>query len=343
MNTPLISVVMSVYNGFPYLPKAVESVLNQTCTDFEFIIIDDCSTDDTYRYLSSLKDKRIRLLHNEKNAKLPASLNRGISAARGRYIIRMDADDICLPDRFKKQAAYMDAHPEAAMAYCDVLHFCDNKIDFTLNANSHRPEDIKSTLLFYNIVNHSGVIFRTSAIRGYSYNPDYTVTEDLELWLRLSRKHSIHYIPEPLVLYRVHAAQTTTAQRRLQNQQEMQMKKPLLNELTGGCTPKQFHLHQAISSKQTYVSCKTTLNWLHYLKQKNKKTALYQKSSLDKILLRMFLVTAVRNHYQMRDFIRGILSFSPLTILSFGTGFVRDSAINVFWFFIGARKVKNLL
>src|SRR3989338_10709157 len=109
--TAKISVIMSVYNGMPYLPEAVKSILNQTYKNFEFIIIDDASTDQSTKYLRFLKDKRIKLIKNSKNLGLAASLNKALKFAKGEYIARMDADDISLPKRFEKQVKFFKKHP----------------------------------------------------------------------------------------------------------------------------------------------------------------------------------------------------------------------------------------
>lgn len=343
MSTPLVSVVMSVYNGLPYLKASVESILNQTYSHFEFIIIDDCSTDGSLNYLSSLTDKRIRLLHNSKNLKLSASLNLGIQASRGRYILRMDADDISFSDRLEKQVRYMEHHPEAAMAYCDMLYFDSTGILPDFNTNSHNPEDIRTTLLFYNVVNHNGVIFRRNIISKYTYNPDFTVTEDLDLWIRFSKKHSIYYMPQNLVLYRVHKTQATQSQRPLQFTQEAQIKRSLLKELLGTCTPKQEKLHQAISSKRVPVSSGLTLSWLHYLDQQNGKTGLYPRNRLRKMLLRMFLTVAVYNKYEKKECISGLLSFGPITALSFFLSIIYNGAVDFFFLLVDTRKGRRLL
>ena len=110
-----ISVVMAVYNGEKYLRSAIDSILSQTYIDFEFIIIDDCSTDNTANILESYTDSRIQIIRNEKNLRLPASLNKGLKIAKGKYIARMDADDIAMPDRFEKQVKYLEAHQEVAV------------------------------------------------------------------------------------------------------------------------------------------------------------------------------------------------------------------------------------
>lgn len=112
---PEISVVLSVYNDAKYVGVAIESVLAQTFTDFELIIIDDASTDESLSIARDFADERIRIVENEENLGLTKSLNKGISLAQGKYIARMDSDDICLPTRFEKQVAYLDAHPDVGV------------------------------------------------------------------------------------------------------------------------------------------------------------------------------------------------------------------------------------
>ena len=120
---PDISVIMSVYNGETYLKEAIESVRNQTFKNWELIVINDCSTDSTAEILAdfSLKDERIKVHTNEVNLRLPTSLNKGISLSAGKYIARMDADDICLPDRFEKQYKFMEENSDVALSSCRFM------------------------------------------------------------------------------------------------------------------------------------------------------------------------------------------------------------------------------
>ena len=116
-NTPEISLIMSVYNGEDYLREAIDSVLMQTFSAWEFIIINDCSTDGTAEILSeyAARDERIKVYTNEVNLRLPSSLNKALSYAQGKYIARMDADDICLPDRLEKQYEFMEKNPDTLL------------------------------------------------------------------------------------------------------------------------------------------------------------------------------------------------------------------------------------
>ena len=108
MNEPMVTVLMAVYNGEKFLKEAMESILTQTFTDFEFLIINDGSTDNSVKIIEEFNDPRIRLIHNEKNLKLIASLNKGISLAKGKYIARMDCDDISMPYRLEKEVDFLE-------------------------------------------------------------------------------------------------------------------------------------------------------------------------------------------------------------------------------------------
>lgn len=122
MNKPFVSVLISVYNGEEFLQEAMDSVISQTFSDWECIVIDDCSDDRTAGILKEYakRDKRIRFYRNEVNKRLPGSLNRALELARGYYVIRMDADDVCRRDRFEKQIGFMEKHPELSMSCCKI-------------------------------------------------------------------------------------------------------------------------------------------------------------------------------------------------------------------------------
>ena len=120
-----ISVVMSVYNGEKYLREAIDSILSQTYQNFEFIVIDDCSSDNTSYILKSYTDARMQIIRNDRNLKLPASLNKGLKIAKGKYIARMDADDIAMPDRFAKQVEYLEEHSDVAVVGGSFSNSCN--------------------------------------------------------------------------------------------------------------------------------------------------------------------------------------------------------------------------
>lgn len=207
MNKPKISVIMAVYNTEKYLPSAIESILGQSYDNFEFIIIEDGSTDKSLEIIKSYKDQRIKLVENGKNMGHTYSLNCGLDLACGEYIARMDSDDISLPKRFAKQVKFMDLHREIAVCGTWVKTF-GKGVNFT-NRYLTDPEDIKANLLFYTSLAHPTVMIRKSVLN--KHNLKYAIerdrdenTEDYGLWLKLAQLEKLTNIPEVLLLYRMH-------------------------------------------------------------------------------------------------------------------------------------------
>lgn len=206
--TPKISVLMSVYNGSPYLQESVESILNQTFSDFEFIIIDDCSIDNSRKIIEEYakKDRRITLIVNEENLGLTKSLNKGLKVAKGEYIARQDADDISLPKRLEKEVFVLAKHSDVVLVSCEM-----EEIDAEGNITgiSRRACDsnlVAWHLLFHNhLGGHSQVMFRREpTINLGGYCEDYRYAQDYELWGRLLKLGKIVILPDVLLKQRSH-------------------------------------------------------------------------------------------------------------------------------------------
>ena len=203
MGNPKITVLMPVYNGETYLAEAIESILNQTFADFEFLIIDDGSTDTTWNILINFHDPRIRLVKNNQNIGITKTLNKGLQLARGNYIARMDADDICFPKRLQCQKTFLDENLNFAMvgSWIEIIDEIGRKIkriNFPIV-----PYLLKWRLLYTNTFAHSAVMFRKNAVLGISgYLDNYKHTEDYDLWSRLSIHWEIANIPVVLVSWR---------------------------------------------------------------------------------------------------------------------------------------------
>jgi len=196
-----VSVVMGVYNGEPFVGEAIESILNQTYTDFEFIVIDDGSTDSTWDTIQSYasRDKRVKAVKNESNIGLTRSLNKGIAMAGGEYIARQDADDISMPERFARQVEYLDRHPDTAVVGT-IVEVIDGegkhrrKMDLSISAESVRIE-----LKERNPMVHGSVMMRKFDFENAGgYREFFRYTQDLDLWLRLSEKRNIANLPDRL-------------------------------------------------------------------------------------------------------------------------------------------------
>ena len=203
-----ISVIMPAYNAEKYINEAIDSILAQTFTDFEFIIIDDGSTDSTCAIVESYSDSRIRFFKNEHNLGVAATLNRGLDLARGEYIARMDADDISLPTRFEKQAAYMDEHPDVVVLATNVRIIGKN---IKAWPSSHTNAELKVDMLFNCCLCHPTVMMRADIIRHNQilYDDSFNKMEDYELWDRLIQKWDFACLRNIEYLYRIHGSQVS--------------------------------------------------------------------------------------------------------------------------------------
>lgn len=199
------SVLMSAYNAEKTIAEAIESILEQTFGDFEFIIIDDASTDKTLEIIRKYKDSRIRLFSNLYNIGLTRSLNRGLKIAKGEYIVRMDSDDISLPTRLEKQICYMDQNRNVALSSCSNIAF---GAECKKNIINYDEKTIKALLIFNSVLPHPGFIFRQTLIKeGYKYNKFFKYAQDYEFQVHVSRKYTITCLRECLVKYRTSAEQ----------------------------------------------------------------------------------------------------------------------------------------
>lgn len=202
--TPRISVVMSVYNGEKYLEEAIQSILRQTYQDFEFIIVNDCSTDKTSEILKSFKDSRIKVINNPENMGLTKSLNKGVKNAKGKYIARMDADDISLPHRFETQIKFLEENPEYALVGSSFYQIDDTGKTVFWTKVLIRDAEIRRDLKRQNWFGHGSVLIRKSAfIECNGYDEDFKYAQDYDLWLRISERFKIANIEEPLYCWRL--------------------------------------------------------------------------------------------------------------------------------------------
>lgn len=205
MKVPEVSVLMPVYNIELYLREAIDSILQQTFTNFEFIIVNDGSTDRTEEIVLSYKDERIRYYRNDKNSGVIYTLDRAMHLSKGKYLARMDGDDISLPDRLQKQYDYMQKNN------CDVVASCVQLIDKDGKDIGYWDEDkknisakaIKNYLPINNCIAHPTVMMKSEILKKYKYNPKQRHNEDYDLWLRIiADGGSIQKIEEPLLMHR---------------------------------------------------------------------------------------------------------------------------------------------
>ncbi len=206
--TPSISVIMPAYNTSPHLAEAIQSILAQSFTDFELLVINDGSTDGSADIVRSYRDARVALIENPVNKGLAYSLNRAIGLAHGKYIARMDADDIAHVDRLKKQYEFMEDNTAI-----DVCGTWAETIDARPKIMRYPScdEEIKSTLFFKTAFAHPTVMFRASSLKDGGWQYADVVAEDYDLWCRMAWRFRMANLPEVLLHYRIHPQQITAA------------------------------------------------------------------------------------------------------------------------------------
>lgn len=207
----LISVILPVYNGEKYLKEAIQSLLSQTYSHFEIIAYDDGSTDSSLEIIRSFQDKRIRLFKNDENCGLITTLNKALGEARGEFIARMDADDICLPDRFEKQINYFKWN-DIDILGTEICFINEEGKTLGRGVGKYPGMEISPyTFLQRCPIYHPTVMFKKKIVKQKDfYDHGFPHAEDYELWMRLSKHHKLDLIDEPLLFYRVHGESITS-------------------------------------------------------------------------------------------------------------------------------------
>lgn len=222
----LVSVIMSNYNtSEEYLREAIESILNQTYSDFEFIIVDDCSTDNSLDIINSYTDPRIVILKNEKNLGITKSLNRALKIAKGEFVARMDGDDIALPERLEKQVDFLRADPDVIVCGTWVELFGNGASEYNEKTSCKKLPDRETlciNLLFGNHLNiiHPTAMFNHRLLKanGITYNEDYIYAQDYRMWVECSKVAKLANVPEILFKYRIHGNAVSVSKKAVQTE-----------------------------------------------------------------------------------------------------------------------------
>lgn len=287
----LVSVIMSNYNTpEEYLRSAIESILNQTYQNFEFIIIDDHSTDDSLQIIESYSDKRIKIIKNEQNLGITKSLNRGLAVAKGEFVARMDADDISLKTRFEKQVKFLKNHPECIVCGTGVELIGDWQAKHSKKYICRTIPDRESFrihLLFGNYPNivHPTAMFNHNLLLKYNivYNENYPLAQDYRMWISCSEVAECINIPETLLNYRIHGKAVSSDKTELQNNIAIQIMQEQLDRLHLKLTEKIAEIHKdfLFARKEYSFECK---KWIKTLLKSNKKYNIYNQKLFKKIL-----------------------------------------------------------
>lgn len=274
---------MSIYNGERYLKESIESIINQTFKDFEFIIIDDGSTDKSNKIINSYNDSRIKLLENNKNIGLTKSLNKGLELCKGEFIARMDADDISLPFRLEKQVNYMEKNKNVDV--CGSWSMTIGKIVGEIRKYPSNHEEIRCQLLLNNIMCHSSVIIREKSISegNIRYNPSLLYAQDFDFFVRMINDYSFANIPEVLIHYRIHDDQIAEQKKNEQNFTANSIIKEQLKKLSINPTNEELILHNnliELKIKQSKDLLLQSEKWMLKIIKNNDKVNFYENKIL---------------------------------------------------------------
>ena len=202
MTSPRVSVLLSVYNGAAFVGEAIESILEQTFSDFELLVIDDASTDASFEVVTNYRDPRVRMIRNESNLGLTRSLNIGLASARGEFVARQDADDLSHRERLRRQVDFLDANPSVALLGTQAATLANRKG----TGGSGWPKAtgslaIRWQLMFDSPFVHTSVMFRHRIVWNElgGYDETFRTSQDFELWSRLAVHHELSNLPEALV------------------------------------------------------------------------------------------------------------------------------------------------
>jgi len=289
---PLVSVVMSVYNGASYVKEAIESILNQTYVHFEFLIINDGSTDSSLEIIYSFSDPRIKLIDNGVNKGLIYSLNKGLDEAQGKYIARMDADDISLPTRFEKQVAYLERHQTIGIVGSDYIAFTNDSSKYITSIRN--SSQIKTFLLFGATVCHPTLMLRKSVIDecNFRYSSEAKHVEDFDLWTRMSVHTHFANIDEALLKYRDHPGQVSHAYSYIQKENSDIVRKHYLSALGFFASDADLAIHNQISSNQRITSKNDLIHikhWLENLIAQNNAKEIISSVNFNQVMAKQWL------------------------------------------------------
>jgi Glycosyl transferase family 2 len=284
---PTVSVLMAVYNGQQYLPEAIESILSQSFTDFEFLVIDDGSEDSSLAIIQSYRDPRICLIRNATNRGLAASLNLGIAAATGRYIARMDADDVSLPARLSRQVDFMEAHQNVGVCgtWVEIIGI-NRKLVWEYPSDC---DAIQARLLFDSPLAHPSTIFNRELLQKaqLSYDASYPCAQDYELWSRAAGCFALANLPEVLVFHRLHAGQIGQRESSTQQTWASKIRQNQLNRLGLSPTNEEFATHTALSTwtwPTDVAFLEESETWFLRLSAANKRTGLYPEPAFSRVM-----------------------------------------------------------
>jgi glycosyltransferase involved in cell wall biosynthesis len=315
-NIPKVTVLMAVYNAEKYLKLAIDSILLQTFKNFEFLIINDASTDSSLALIESYDDHRIRLITNSENLGLVKTLNRGLKLAEGEYIARMDADDICDLTRLQKQIDFFEKNPDHVLLGASYILIDQDGKEKYRKIKPLSNIQVRWISLFRTVIDHPVAMFSSSLAKQLTYNENYKTTQDYDLWLRMMQHGKAAVLKEPLLSYRMHSENVSTQKKSLQRNTMKSIAMQHISSEFISITDESLHsvnvlfntfLLEEKATKKTIVECIWALEFL-----KNKFIKKHHLSKKNQIWLNRNLAGLLADTLLIRG---GVIKNMPLSVL----------------------------
>ncbi len=228
MSKPLVSVIIPVFNREEFVEEAVQSILNQTIQDFEILIVDDCSSDNSVAIIENIKDSRIKLFKNDRHKGVSISRNIAIENVKGKYIAFMDSDDISHPKRFEKQIGFLESNPHVKACGCWLQCFGQ---DNHIIRHKENYERIKAELLLHNPLSLGATTVVRECFQKYKFNPEKLHVEDYDYWVQAAWDCELANLQEVLYDYRTHKKQVSSEFLKIQREQDIDIKLELFKKI----------------------------------------------------------------------------------------------------------------
>jgi glycosyltransferase involved in cell wall biosynthesis len=282
---PSISVIVTVFNRERYIEQALESILSQTLTSLELIVVDDGSTDSTVERVLGFSDPRLRLIRHERNLGIPAARNSGLCAAEGEFVAWLDSDDVALPTRLEQQIDFLTRNPSVALVGC-----CASKVSATgarLRGVRVPPLDhqaIKAWLLFRTAFQQSSITGRTEILKQYPYRQEFPVCEDVDMFVRIAADHEVANMPAVLMRRRLHAGQIVRGSADKIIEAQGRIGAPMLQSLGIEISADDLKCHAllgtSLGSRPDRFYLQWAEEWLHRLIAANARALLFKPDAL---------------------------------------------------------------
>lgn len=314
-----VSVLMPVYNAEKYLRQAIDSIVQQSYKDWEFVIVNDGSIDSTEDIIKSYDDKRICYFQNEKNLGVIKTLNKGIDFCQGEYIARMDADDTVHPDRLKDQVKFLDAHPDYVM--CGTDGFVVDNDNNRIGKLRMIPfdEGIRIKLLFSNPFAHPSVMIRRSILQEERYSEEWKHVEDQELWTRIADRGKVANMKSKYLNYRWHGKNISQIETKSQEDLKTELLKKQLEGWGINPSEKDLYYHRLTfdnrvldrSVEVTNVEFEGVKNWFSRLIDQNKREHKYSDDYFLAFLWSRWILLCIKKKRCFKIFSGDFVSFRP--------------------------------